>query len=435
MKKRILALLMTAVCGFSLAGCGGSAKNSGTAGGNAGRDVKTIKLLNGKAEIAEQLKTLAQAYEKETGVKVEVETPESGTDLQALLKAYYLADTMPDIFVCEGNSFENWAGLLADMSDQKWASNTDSAYVDDTYGTIGFPYATEAIGMTYNADILKKAGIDASKLTSPEAYQKAFETLNSKKSELGLTAVVGYCAEQKNLGWSTGNHLFGVYLDEGLKRDDTSIIDELNDGGKYDENRLKKYADFVGMLNKYSDPALLTKGTYEQQVRGFASGKYAFVTQGSWIGALMTGDYKDDYKKGGNFTVGMAPYAFEKGQDTILTSPPSWWAVLKEGNKDAAEAFLQWCSEDEAQKIFVEQAGLVSPFKDCKYVADDPFAQTMTDYIQAGKTSNWHWQNTKEGLGLNVVSPVYLEYAEGKLDANGFAKQMEKVTSDFYKVK
>ncbi len=70
------------VCGFSLAGCGGSAKNSGTASGNAGRDVKTIKLLNGKAEIAGQLKTLAQAYEKETGVKVEVETPESGTDFR-----------------------------------------------------------------------------------------------------------------------------------------------------------------------------------------------------------------------------------------------------------------------------------------------------------------------------------------------------------------
>ena len=434
MKKKLLAILMTAICAFSLAGCGSAKK--GTASDRGGsRNAKTLTLLNGKAEIETQLKTLADTYEKETGVKVKVETPGSGTDLQAFLKAYYLSDTMPDIFVCEGNSFDNWAGLLADMSDQKWASNTDSAYVDATYGTIGFPYTTEAIGMSYNADILKKAGIDASKLTSPEAYQKAFKTLDEKKASLGLTAVVGYCAEQKNLGWSTGNHLFGVYLDEGLKRDDTSFIDKLNDGGKYDDKRLEDYADFVSMLNKYSDPALLTKGTYEQQVRGFASGKYAFVTQGSWIGALMTGDYKDDYKKGGNFTVGMAPYAFEKGQDTILTSPPSWWAVLKEGNKDAAEAFLQWCSEDEAQKTLVEQAGLVSPFKDCKYVAGDPFAQAITDYIQAGKTSNWHWQNTKEGLGLNIVSPVYLKFAEGKLDKAGFVRELKKVTSNYYKVK
>ena len=48
---------------------------------------------------------------------------------------------MPDIFV-NGSipDFENWEGMLVDMSDQEWVSDTDQAYVDEEYGTIGFPY-------------------------------------------------------------------------------------------------------------------------------------------------------------------------------------------------------------------------------------------------------------------------------------------------------
>ena len=153
----------------------------------------------------------------------------------------------------------------------------------------------------------------------------------------------------------------------------------LNDGGKVDEDRLTDFANFVGLLNQYSDPALLVSGTYDQQILNFSSGKYAFVTQGSWIGATMTGDDADAYKEAGNFEVGMIPYAFEDGIDTILTNSPSWWSVYKDGNVEAAEAFLQWLTTDEAQEVLVKEAGFVSPFKSCTIVGDDPFAQTITD--------------------------------------------------------
>ena len=37
--------------------------------------------------------------------------------------------------------------------------------------TVGFPYAVEGYGITYNADILEKAGIDPATLTSFNAYK------------------------------------------------------------------------------------------------------------------------------------------------------------------------------------------------------------------------------------------------------------------------
>lgn len=288
------------------------------------------------------------------------------------------------------------------------------------------------IGLAYNKDIIEKAEIDPATLTDTAKLEEAFKTLDSKKDELGLEAVVGYCAEPTNLYWSTGQHVFANYLDAGLERDDTTYIDLLNDGGKFDEERLTDFAEYVGVLNEYSDPALLVSGTYDQQVLNFASGKYAFVTQGSWIGATMTTDDKDAYDAAGNFEVGMIPYAFQDGIDTILTNSPSWWSIYSEGNVDAAKAFLQWMSEDTAQKVLVEEAGFISPFKSCTYVASDPFAQAMVDYISAEKTSSWHWLDMKEGYAMNYTGQVFADYASGALDTEGFIKTIQQVSEACY---
>ncbi|QFJ55174.1 ABC transporter substrate-binding protein [Pseudobutyrivibrio xylanivorans] len=392
----------------------------------------TITLLNIKSEINEQMETLAKAYQAETGVEVKIMNVPAGVDAQATLKGYYLSDQMPDIIACEASGFSNWEGLLVDMSDQDWAKRTEAAYVDSTYGTIGFPYTTEAIGLAYNADILEKCGVDPASITGPSAMRSAFEAVAAKKDELGLKAVVGYSAEPVNLGWSAGNHLTGVYIDSGLARDDTTYIDMIANDKKVDDTRFADFAQMIGLFNQYSDPELLTAGIYDDQVADFAAGKYAFITQGSWIGASLTSS--DAYAAAGSFKVGMVPYAFEDGMDTILTAAPSWWGVFKEGNVEAAVAFLEWCSEDAGQKILVESAGCVSPFTDCKYVASDPFAQTISDYIAAGKTSNWHWMQLPEGIGNSEggFCYSYYRYASGELDANGFKDEFNRTIEEWY---
>ena len=448
MKKRNLAL-MTAALVLALTACGGGSSSETKASGendkaetNKAEEAqsgdkksssgKELRLVNGKIEVDAQLKELAAAYEKETGVKVNIESMGGGIDIQGTLKGYFQADNMPDIFVNGGDTdFKNWEGHLVDMSNEKWVSDTDAAYKDKDGKVLGFPYTTEAIGLAYNADVLEKAGIDPKSITGPDSMKKAFETLDSKKDELGLTAVVGYVAEATNLYWSTGNHLFGVYEDGGLKRDDTKYFDLLEQG-KIDKDRFSKYADMVELFNKYADPALLVSGTYDQQIQNFSAGKYAFVTQGSWIGATMTNDDKEQYEAAGKFKVGMIPYAFEEGIDTIQTNSPSWWAVFDNDNKEEALKFLQWASEDEGQKILVEKAGFVSPFKSISYVADDPFAQTITDYTKAGKTSAWHWLGNKEGLAQNALGVVYQDFASGNLDKAKFVDTVEKVVAQYY---
>ncbi|MDO4491317.1 MAG: ABC transporter substrate-binding protein [Lachnospiraceae bacterium] len=440
MKKRVFSILLCMAMAAGLTACGGgdtkseSAKSEAAEGGSesGGAASGAIRLVNGKIEVDEQLKKLAKMYEEETGVAVEIESMGGGIDIQGTLKGYYQADNMPDIFVNGGDTdFGNWKGLLVDMSDQAWAADTDAAYVNDE-GTLGFPYTTEAIGLAYNKSILDACDIDPATLTTPDAIEKAFETIDSKKDELGVTAVVGYYTEPVNLYWSTGNHVFANYIDAGLDRDDTTYIDMLNDGGQVDDARLTEFAAFIGLLNKYADQELLVSGTYDQQILNFSSGKYAFVTQGSWIGATMTVDDADAYAEAGNFECGMVPYAFTEGADTILTNSPSWWAVYDGDNKAAALEFLQWMSEDKAQQVLVEEAGFVSPFKSCTYVANDPFAQTISDYVAAGKTSGWHWLGMKEGLAQNYTGQVFCDYAQGKMDQTQFVDTLKQVIQSAY---
>ena len=434
MKKKVLALMLATAMVVGLAACGGGSNSgssdSGSTDNGSGDAAATtesssgsgegIRLLNGKPEINEQLQDLAAKYEEETGNKITIETIGGNTSAGDELKKMYQAGNMPDIFVIEANQAPTWDGMLADLAGEEWTDKTEFELVDANMGTIGFPYTVEATALGYNKDILDKAGVDPSTLTSPAAWKEAVEKIDSQKDSLGIKAVFGWCAEPADLGWSSGTHVFGQYLDAGLKADDTTYIDLLNDGGQIDKDRMTHFAEFVGMMNQYSDPDLLTTGTYDEQVAGFVDQKYAFITQGNWC---VTED------KG--FEMGFAPYAFEDGINTIIAGPPSYWVAYQDGDVEASKAFFNWCAGDSAQNILVNECGLVSPFDDCQYEATNPFYESMKSYIDAGNYSGWHTMLKKDGL-QNETCQVFADYASGKLDTQGFVDTMESVIKNYY---
>ena len=444
--KKFLALVLALTMVIALAACGVSTESAAPAAAPAGDSQAAapaaeaapaaaggIRLFNGKIEIAEPLEHAAKAYEEATGKHVEVESLGGGVDLQATLKQYYQAGNMPDIFVFEGApDLANWTGMVVDMSDQDWAKDTDAGFVSED-GLVGFPYTTEAIGLAYNKNILDAAGVDPKSITGPESMKAAFEAIDAKKDELGITAVIGYCANATELYWSTGQHLFGQYLDAGLDREDTTYFDMMMNEGKLDHDRFTHFAEMVDLFNHYSDPALLVSGNYDMQVSGFAAGKYAFVTQGSWIGSSLTNQYKDQYAAAGNFECGYVPYCFEEGIDTILTNAPSHWAVYKDGNVADAEAFLNWLAGPDGQQIMVQEAGCVSPFKSCTVVANDPFAGPVSEYAAAGKTSAWHWMGQPSNMAQDGTGAIFQDFAMGTEDVASFVEAMESVIPDYVK--
>jgi len=447
MKKRFLSVAagILAVSAI-LAGCGsGAATNETSASGadtqssaaetKAGEskaDSKAgegaLRLVNGKIEIDSQLKKVAEKYKEKTGQEVVIESLGGGVDIQGQLKSYKAADNMPDIFVIGGDGdYANWTDSVADLSDSEFAKNTDFAYKDKTSGkVVGFPYAVEGYGITYNADILEKAGIDPETLKNYDAFKAAFEKLDSMKSELGLQAVASVAAESGQMYWSTGNHLFGYYYTGGLDRGDNKYFD-MAMKGEFDDQRLGEFADMTALLFKYADPQVLISGTYDDQLALWAQGKTAFITQGNWIDPSLP-TYNVTFK------AGLLPLAFTKADMTkILADCPSWWCVYKDSkNVDAAKKFLDYLATDpDAQEIFVKEAGMISPYKTSTVEPETPLAVSLKKYVDAGNTSSWAWSNMPEGIAQNKLGLIFESFAKGDMTNDQFVQMMKTTIADY----
>lgn len=387
-----------------------------------------IRLVNGKIEIDAQLKKAAKLFKEKTGQEVVIESMGGGVDIQGQIKSYFAADNMPDMFVIGGDGdYKNWEGKCADLSDCKFASDTDYGYKDKNDGTlVGFPYAVEGYGITYNADILKKAGIDPASLVNFNAFKAAFEKIDGMKADLGLDAVASVAAEAGQMYWSTGNHIFGYYYSGGLKRGDNSIFDKAK-AGEFDKARLTEFADMVELLFKYSDQQVLLSGTYDDQLAKWAQGKTAFITQGNWIDPSLP-----TYKA--SFGCGIAPLAFTKTDMTsVLADCPSWWCVYKDGKHvQACKDFFDFlATTEEGQTVLVKDAGMISPFKSCKMVPESPLATSLNDYVASGKTSSWAWSNMPEGIAQNAFGLVFESFAKGDIDKAGFVETMQTTLADY----
>jgi len=241
-----------------------------------------LTLMQNKPEIDAQLKAYAATWGQKNGVTVVIKSI-GGTSggMGPQLKADYAAGDMPDIFAFDGlEAYKEWEGIILDLSNESWVTKTSVPfkYNGKVYG---FPVAIEGWGLAYNADLLAKAGIDPKTLNNFDAYKKAFEKLDSMKKDLGINSVVSMAASIE-MGWVTAHHNFNSLLSNGLPYGDLSVTNDLL-AGKVDAQRLQEYADWVELLFKYSDKAILLTGNYDAQVGAFATGKAVFLHQGNWV--------------------------------------------------------------------------------------------------------------------------------------------------------
>jgi raffinose/stachyose/melibiose transport system substrate-binding protein len=443
MRKYLWILAMAgAAAVMSLTGCGKSTQSDRTETSNVNKesaegkesaqtksDGKAIRVVNGKIEIDESLKAFAKKYQEKTGQEVVIESLGGGVDINGTLKGYLAAGNMPDLFVFGGEGdYQTWKDYMTDLSEEEWTSNTEFGFKSEDGKTVGFPYAVEGYGITYNKNVLKTAGVDPATLTSYDGFKKAFETIDTKKEELGLTSVCSVAAESGQMYWSTGNHLFGYYLSGGLKRGDTTYIDLLK-SGKTDAERLGQFADFMKLLFDYSDKNTLISGTYDDQLALWAQGKTAFITQGNWIDPSLP-DY--DVK----FDCGIAPLAFTKDEmKGVLADCPSWWAVYNKGtNIDACKAFLKELALSvEGQECLVSDCGMISPYTTCEVSPKTPLAVSLKTYVDAGSTYSWEWTKMPEGISMNATAAVFELYARGEIDKDGFVNMMQTAIADYVK--
>lgn len=428
MKKAFLVLSL--LMGLLLIGCG---KQEGKTEEKAkvAEKKEPIRILNAKPEIDGALKKYATKYEEVTGQPVTIETIGGGADAGSVMKGYLLSGNMPDIFAFSGiGEFKTFGEHMYDLSNESWVKNTKYGFENEGK-VFGFPYAVEGFGINYNADILAKAGIDPKSLTNYDAYKKAFEILESKKSELGLQAVASVAAETGGMWWSTGIHMIAHYISGGVARDNKDLINMLKEG-KIDKARFSEYADFVDLLFKHADKTVLISGSYDDQLALFAQGKAAFITQGNWIDPSLP-------KYNVTFGLGIAPFAFSKKTEItgILADSPAWWAVYKDGkNIEAAKKFLEFtATSKEGQEALVTDCGMISPYTTTTVTPSTPLAKSLMGYIKDGNTYAWDFTAMPDGLGKDVIAPAFYLLANKQVNKDKFVDMLEKNISEYVKNK
>ena len=391
----------------------------------------TVTMMQLKVEIKDALDAYAAKYSAaHPGVTVSVETLGGGADFGGALKAKIQAGQMPDIFVIEGmGQYNVFKDYIADLGDQPWVKDTDLAFKAN--GKIyGFPVSIEGYGLAYNADILKKAGVDPASLTTRAAYEKAFKTIDAKKEELGLDAVVSMAASVAGgMWWVAGQHNLACYWGGGLAFDDTSVIQKALKG-QLDDARFLQYAKYVQLLFKYADKNILQNGSYDNQVAAFAQGKTAFLHQGNWVDPNMK-------QLGVTFKMGYAPHAFlDKPEKGLYLFAPSWYVVnAKSPNAAAAKAFLASIAmTPEGQDYMVNQAGMIPAFKSVKLQPKGQLSQALMAANARGGNYGVFFGMLPDGAGQNVFGPIYDLFAQNPDNIDQFVSDMKKAVAGLPKM-
>lgn len=352
----------------------------------AGMTGKTVKLYNFKVEMAEQLNTLIGKFEKETGVKIEVDTCGGGCDYSAGLKTRFNSGDKPDIFFVAGYSdLDLWEEHLEDLSDQPWVDDivelAKPAITKDEK-IYGMPLAMEGWGFIYNKALFSQAGI-----TDPPKTLTQLREAAEKLKAAGIQPFENGYGEW----WVVGNHLLNVAFSH--QSDPVAFVESVKKGKLklVGNETFEQWLKLVDLTVEYGQQNSL-QTDYNTQVTNFAQGKAAMMQQGIWTQLQID-------RINPNIQIGFLPMPINddaSAMDKLQVGVANYWVVSKTSQvKEEAKAFLNWLVTSDAGTTFiVDDAKLIPAFKSIPASEEQlgPLAADIIKYTKEGKILPWMWQ-------------------------------------------
>ena len=429
MKKILSIMLVVAMC-LALVACADApaAGETPTANNNEGNVVVektegpaseiTITLLSTKPEIVPQLEAMAEAYYKQTGVKLEVYPAEDQG--AAILATKYAAADPYTIWLLDAADLITYASEYAvDLSDQKWVNETNNEILID--GKVyGFPFCVEATGLIYNADAIEAI---TGKAFNPADYATPdkFKALLDELVAGGITAPVGIMKED----WCVTNVLRELYL----QRDDVNaFIDSLKAGTAdvVNDYRFNSLLDTFDVLMQYNINAAAPMAAEREVLDQYlADGEIAFVHGGNFEWPeLVNFDCTE------NVGIMAVPQNMEDGSNAKIHNSGGKFIFVdgseytSEEQQKAALDFLNWLVYDKlGNSYLVDECSVMAPFTNIDVSNLDPLTRSVKAYLDANAMTEAY--PFFPGDLYTAVGAIGQKYLAGESDRATLAAELE----------
>ncbi len=393
----------------------------------------TVRYLNFKPEVADKYAAIAREYEKETGVRVVVETAAANTYEQTLLSKLPTAEA-PTVFQINGpRSYEAYKSYLSDLSaTELYAHLSDPSLALEKDGKVyGVPYVVEGYGIICNKRILDRyfalpekatSYTSAEEIRSFEALSAVVRDMQKNKTALGIDGVFAATSLKSGEDWRWQTHLFNLPLSYEIDAKNADIS-----SGALADFSFTHAAHYQRLFDLYLENSTVPRSslgtrTVADSMAEFALEKCAMVQNGSWAYAQIASESGNKVRPEDVFFLPLYMGGPEEATQGICIGTENYYCInakATEEEKTAAADFLYWLYSSEKGKRFVcDELGFIAPFDTIgsEDVPSDPLAKEVLAYMQADGVKNIPWRFSvipslrfKEDFGASLLS-----YAQGK---------------------
>ncbi|MBQ7469392.1 MAG: sugar ABC transporter substrate-binding protein [Pseudobutyrivibrio sp.] len=357
MKKKLIAILLSAVTALSMIGCGGGS-DAPAAGGDGAESLGGS--VEGELSIAiwdegqrPGLQKIVDEWSEQSGVKATIQVVD-WNNYWTLLEAGATGGELPDVFWMHSNVAQKYMenDLLLDLTDKIAASDVIdmSNYYEgivNLYQSDGKQYAIpkdiDTIALWYNKTIFDEMGVAypddtwtwddfadaAAKLTNDEHWGFALAPGNNQE---------GYY----NTIYSMGGYV---------------ISDDKKTSGMDDPNSIKAVKLFTDMIAAGSCPDLATVSETDPNEL-LCAGKTAMAINGSW----MLAGYRDNEYAAANCDIAVLPYTNTPDDRVSIYNGLGWAAAANGKNTDAAWSLIEYLGSKEGQTKQAENGVTMSAY-------------------------------------------------------------------------
>lgn len=378
-----LGIVMALTC---LSGCSKSSENGKV----------EVELVSYKPEAVEAFEKIAERFNAtHDEIRLKIDSP---NEAMTILKTRFIREDYPDIVGIGGDiNYSNFldAELFMDISDLEEIDMVKQSYLTmdkelefiPQEGTYALPYAANAAGILYNADMFKEHGWEI-----PETWNEFLALCKTIESEGIQPLYFGYKDTWTCLApWNA--------LAVGLTDADT--CNQVNMGNTTFSKAYRETAEKMKTLLAYAENNPYAYG-YNDACTAFARGQAAMYPIGSYAIPQIKSVNPD--MKIGSFTF---PANNNKEDNVLNSGIDLQFCVMKDSKKkDAVYEVLQFLYEDETIQIYLDAQGGITCKKGDFDIPEE--LEGMREYIENDRMADFQDHHYPSEMSVDAMIQTFL---------------------------